>query len=49
MKTHTATEKQNLMLIVGGNGKSGRRVATMLTERNVPIRIGSRSGKTPFD
>ena len=37
------------ILIVGGTGKTGRRVAARLLERGVPVRIGSRSGTPPFD
>jgi len=38
-----------MTLVLGGTGKTGRRVAQRLTERGVPIRIGSRSGEPPFD
>ena len=43
-KTHEKTT-----LVIGGTGKTGRRVAKRLTERGLPVRIGSRSGKPPFD
>ena len=36
-------------LITGGTGKTGRRVAELLTHRHHPIKIGSRSGHVPFD
>jgi uncharacterized protein YbjT (DUF2867 family) len=36
-------------LVLGGTGKTGRRVAARLTARGLPIRIGSRSGEPPFD
>lgn len=36
-------------LVLGGTGKTGRRVADRLTARGVPVRIGSRSGAPPFD
>jgi len=36
-------------LVLGGTGKTGRRVAELLTARGLPIRIGSRSGTPPFD
>src|SRR5262249_27491658 len=36
-------------LVLGGTGKTGRRVAERLTERGLPIRVGSRSGSPPFD
>ena len=36
-------------LVLGGTGKTGRRVAERLRARNLPVRIGSRSGVPPFD
>ncbi len=36
-------------LVLGGTGKTGRRVAERLSARGVPIRIGSRAGEPPFD
>ena len=36
-------------LVLGGTGKTGRRVAERLTARGRPVRIGSRSGEHPFD
>ena len=36
-------------LVLGGTGKTGRRVAARLTARGLPIRIGSRSGEPSFD
>ncbi|NUU24954.1 MAG: NAD(P)H-binding protein, partial [Streptomycetaceae bacterium] len=36
-------------LVLGGTGKTGRRVAERLAERGVPTRIGSRTGAIPFD
>ena len=36
-------------LVLGGTGKTGRRVAERLTARGLPVRIGSRSGEPPFD
>ncbi len=37
------------VLIVGGTGKTGRRVAERLIARGVPIRIGSRRASPAFD
>ena len=37
------------VLIVGGTGKTGRRVADRLTAQGVPVRIGSRSASPAFD
>jgi uncharacterized protein YbjT (DUF2867 family) len=41
-------ERQSTM-VLGGTGKTGRRVARRLAERGIPARIGSRSGAPPFD
>jgi uncharacterized protein YbjT (DUF2867 family) len=37
------------ILVLGGNGKTGSRVAARLRDRGLPVRIGSRSGEPPFD
>ena len=37
------------ILVLGGTGKTGRRVAERLEARGLPVRIGSRSGEPPFD
>jgi uncharacterized protein YbjT (DUF2867 family) len=37
------------ILILGGTGKTGRRVVERLTARGLPVRVGSRSGEPPFD
>jgi uncharacterized protein YbjT (DUF2867 family) len=42
-----ATDK--VTLVLGGTGKTGRRVVERLTARGVPTRVGSRSGEPPFD
>ena len=36
-------------LVVGGTGKTGRRVVQRLGARGLPVRVGSRSGQPPFD
>ncbi|MER8826037.1 NAD(P)H-binding protein [Mesorhizobium sp. M0938] len=36
-------------LILGGTGKTGRRLSDRLTAQGLPVRIGSRSGAPPFD
>jgi uncharacterized protein YbjT (DUF2867 family) len=36
-------------LVLGGTGKTGRRVAERLRKRGLPTRVGSRSGEVPFD
>ncbi|MFD0692494.1 NAD(P)H-binding protein [Paenibacillus sp. GCM10027628] len=45
MNNHTGEK----FLILGGTGKTGRRVAERMTMRGLPIRIGSRSGDLSFD
>lgn len=37
------------ILVLGGTGKTGSRVAGLLAERGQTIRIGSRRGRPPFD
>jgi uncharacterized protein YbjT (DUF2867 family) len=37
------------ILILGGTGKTGRRIAERLQARQIPVRIGSRSEKPAFD
>ena len=36
-------------LVLGGTGKTGRRVVERLAARAVPTQVGSRSGRPPFD
>ena len=36
-------------LVLGGTGKTGRRVAARLAALGVPVRVGSRTGEPPFD
>ncbi|MDF2684162.1 MAG: hypothetical protein K0R47_5352 [Brevibacillus sp.] len=43
------TGKVKPILILGGTGKTGRRVAERLVKQGMPIRIGSRYGEPPFD
>jgi uncharacterized protein YbjT (DUF2867 family) len=35
-------------LVLGGRGKTGRRVVQRLEARGLPVRVGSRSGQPPF-
>jgi uncharacterized protein YbjT (DUF2867 family) len=44
-----SNDTQNTTLVIGGTGKTGRRVAERLQARGVPVRIGSRSGAPAFD
>ena len=48
METESSRETETV-LVLGGTGKTGRRVAERLEARGVPVRIGSRSGEFPFD
>ncbi|MEM9555431.1 MAG: NAD(P)H-binding protein [Acidobacteriota bacterium] len=45
----THTTSPGLVLVLGGTGKTGRRVAAALQDRGVPVRIGSRSAAPSFD
>src|SRR5215211_8137131 len=45
MQTPTSAE----ILVLGGTGKTGRRVVRRLRDRQLPVRVGSRSGTPPFD
>ena len=40
---------QATTLVLGGTGKTGRRVVERLRARDLPVRVGSRSGAPPFD
>ncbi|MFF3215930.1 NAD(P)H-binding protein [Streptomyces sp. NPDC002886] len=50
-KTTQQTQNDNDLrtLVIGGTGKTGRRVAEKLTALGRPVRIGSRSGEPAFD
>jgi uncharacterized protein YbjT (DUF2867 family) len=43
------TNQKNITLVIGGTGKTGRRVVEQLIAKGVPTRIGSRSANPPFD
>ena len=43
------TSEPRPILVTGGTGKTGRRVAARLTAAGRPVRIGSRQGQPPFD
>jgi uncharacterized protein YbjT (DUF2867 family) len=45
----SSTRTEGLTLVVGGTGKTGRRVVDRLAQRAVPTRVGSRAGAPPFD
>ncbi len=42
-------EAAKTTLVVGGTGKTGRKVVERLEGRGVAVRVGSRSGQPPFD
>ena len=48
-ETKAGNERKRTTLVVGGTGKTGRRVAERLEARGLPVRVGSRSGEPPFD
>ena len=43
------TNRSNVTLVIGGTGKTGKRVAERLAERGQAVRIGSRSSVPAFD
>lgn len=45
----TETAHHRPTLVLGGTGKTGRRLVERLTRRDIPVRIGSRSAGLPFD
>lgn len=45
----SSMQERKPVLVVGGTGKTGRRVAERLAARGVPVRIGSRSANPAFD
>ena len=47
-ETNMAREAKTT-LVLGGTGKTGRRVVERLEARGIPVRVGSRSGEPPFD
>ena len=45
----STTQSEGLTLVLGGRGKTGRRVVERLASRGVPTRVASRGGEPPFD
>jgi uncharacterized protein YbjT (DUF2867 family) len=43
------TRSQDTTLVIGGTGKTGRRIVKQLRERGVQVRSASRTGEPPFD
>ena len=48
-ETMTNSMEGRPILVLGGNGKTGRRVVERLKARGIAVRAASRSGDTPFD
>ena len=49
MTNHLTPTHSPLILLTGGTGTTGRRIADRLRARHVAVRIASRSGTPPFD
>ncbi len=45
-QTHSADQ---IVLVTGGTGKTGRRIVAQLRSGDIPVRVGSRSATPPFD
>jgi uncharacterized protein YbjT (DUF2867 family) len=45
---NTQADKKKTTLVIGGTGKTGRRVAERLAALDLPVRIGSRGADQPF-
>lgn len=48
-KTETLQNAAGITLVLGGSGKTGRRIVQRLKSRGVPTRVGSRSSTPSFD
>ena len=48
-KTETLQNAKGITLVLGGSGKTGRRIVQRLKSRGVPTRVGSRSSSPSFD
>ena len=46
---NTTNRPEGLTLVLGGTGKTGRRIVERLESRGVNTRVGSRAGDSPFD
>lgn len=47
--TNTTTKEKKITLVIGGTGKTGKRVADRLIQKGHKVRIGSRSTAPAFD
>lgn len=48
-KTETLQNAEGITLVLGGSGKTGRRIVQRLKSRGVTTRVGSRSSSPSFD
>ena len=46
---NTTFDSTGNILVLGGTGKTGRRIVTDLKAKGIPVRIGSRSASPSFD
>ena len=49
LQSQPAPAEDSTVLVLGGTGMTGRRVASTLRARGVPVRIASRTGIPPFE
>ena len=49
MTTHATAAQTGTTLVIGANGKTGRRVTERLIAAGMPVRPASRSAETRFD
>ena len=49
METNISNAHPPAVLVIGGTGKTGMRVVQRLQNRQIPVRVGSRSGMPAFD
>ncbi len=49
LNNNNTSDTPRHILVLGGTGKTGRRIVTGLQTKGIPVRIGSRSASPPFD
>ena len=49
IKIETLKNGEGITLVLGGSGKTGRRIVQRLASRGIPTRVGSRSNSPSFD
>jgi uncharacterized protein YbjT (DUF2867 family) len=47
--TDTSLPANQEILVLGGSGKTGRRIVERLQARHIPVRVGSRTAEPPFN